>query len=668
MSQGKIIEYIEQGKFVCSVCIQDKGTRLHLLTPLNRQVNLPPKRAIFSSTAGINLESPREEMLNKLKNVELLRDSLKEEVNVKELWELIKDEHESYDYKYLAQLSFGNAVTDDHVSALVRALFYDRLYFKMKDGRFEPNSEEKVEKIIRQREEEALREESLEKGSKWLKNVLQDNKEPAIEDNRDTVNVLVELALYGKEAPDFKYGKELLSRVGVTDINEARNILVRIGVWERDENLDILRLGIRESFTDDQIKEANRINKTAINMERREDLRDLDVLTIDGPLTMDFDDALSIDFKDNHIQLGIHIADVASLIDAETPLDMEAMIRGSSLYLARHQIPMFPPDLSHDRLSLVQDSDRQALSLLVGFDESGNMVDYRFAPSIIKVKEQLTYDQVNDIFNTAEGIKFQKVYRLCEKLRLKRIEQGALILSVPELDIRVDDNSSIDIKLVPQDSPSRMIVAELMILYNWLAARFCGDNNVPIYYRGQKEPSEKLSIDENGYIYYVFRQRRKLYPLIVNMEPAPHSGLGLEVYSNLTSPIRRYFDLVSQRQMLNYIFSGTLLYNKEELDKIRLQVQTSLKDLNTVRRKRVIYWIQRHLQKHIGRELPAIVLDVMKSKYRIILTDFLIMVEMKSETGSKLAPGESITVKVVKSDPINDILKLEYTGKKKGDS
>ena len=118
MSQGKIIEYIEQGKFVCSVCIQDKGSRLHLLTPLNRQVNLPPKRVIFSSTTGINLESPREEILNKLKNLELLRESLKKEVNVKELWELIKDEHESYDYKYLAQLSFGNDVNDDHVSAL----------------------------------------------------------------------------------------------------------------------------------------------------------------------------------------------------------------------------------------------------------------------------------------------------------------------------------------------------------------------------------------------------------------------------------------------------------------------------------------------------------------------------------------------------------------------
>ncbi len=660
MSRGKIIEYIEQGKFVCSLCIQDKGAKLHLLTALNREVNLSLKRAILTSASGIDPDGAREEILVRLKNLDSLRERLKEQVNVRELWELIQDENESYNYKYLAQLSFGEEVADDHVSAVLRALFYDKLYFKMKDGRFEPNSGEKVENIIRQREEEALKEEGLAKGSRWLKAALKGDIKPEIENNRETVDLLINIALYDREAPDFEYGREVLLRAGIADTAETRNILVSLGVWDRDENLDILRLGIKENFTNEQIEEAERINRMPNSPERREDLRDLNIFTIDGPLTMDFDDALSIDLLDDHMQVGIHIADVASLVDMDTALDTEAMTRCSSLYLPRRQIPMFPPDLSHNRLSLIKDCDRHALSLLVDFDESGTMLGYRFVPSIIKVREQLTYDHVNDICHNTEDLRFQRACRLCEKLLLKRVEQGAMTLSLPELDISVDDNSRVDGRLVSQDSPSRMIVSELMILYNWLAARFCGDNNIPIFYRAQKEASEKLSIDENGYIYYVFRQRKKLYPLKISMEPSPHSGMGLEAYSHLSSPIRRYFDLISQRQMTSFIFNRALPYNKEAMEKIRLQVQTGLKDLNTVKRNRTMYWIQRYLQDRTGAELPAIVLEVMKSRYRVILTDFLLTVEIKRETGSKLRSGEKIMVKVAKSDPINDVLTLVY--------
>lgn len=319
---------------------------------------------------------------------------------------------------------------------------------------------------------------------------------------------------------------------------------------------------------------------------------------------------------------------------------------------------MFPPDLSHDRLSLKKGVKRQALSLIVNFDNKGEMFDYRFVPSVIEVKDQLSYDQVNTIYDGEKDTIFHHLYRLAEKRKRFRVEQGALILSLPELHIGVE-GSSVDIKLVSQETPSRMMVAEMMILYNWLAARFCRDNRVPTLYRGQKEPSERLSLDDTGYTYYVFRQRRRLHPLIIDVEPHPHSGLGLDSYINVSSPIRRYFDLVSQRQMLGFIFKGAPCYNKEELEKIRLQVTASLKDHNIIRRNRNNYWIKRCLGNRIGSTLPAIVLDVLKSFCRIILTEFNVAVEMKHERDGKLKPGDQIMVRVVKSDPWNNVLKLE---------
>jgi exoribonuclease-2 len=239
------------------------------------------------------------------------------------------------------------------------------------------------------------------------------------------------------------------------------------------------------------------------------------------------------------------------------------------------------------------------------------------------------------------------------------VEQGALIFSLPEAIIHVGDDSSLSIEMISQDTPSRMMVAELMILYNWLAARLCRDHNIPIIYRGQKEPSERLTIEETGYVYYVFRQRRKLFPLVIDIDPIPHAGLGLDIYSNLTSPIRRYFDLVSQRQIRNYLLGGTPFYNREELEKIRLAVTTSLKDLNIVKINRIRYWIVKYLGEHIGEEFPAIVLDVMKSKFRVILENFLFVAEMKREAGQDLSHGQKIKVRIKKADHFEDLLKID---------
>jgi exoribonuclease-2 len=657
MNEGKIIEYIDQGRIMCAVCLQDKGGRLHLLTPLNREVNLVPKRAIFISSSNINHLGPREGILAALRGIELSRDRLRKDINVRELWDLIRDEKETFDYDYLANLCFKGTITDDHISALVRALFNDKVYFKIKDGRFVPNSEEKVEEIIRQREEECRKEERVEKGSAWLRKVLRGEVIEDHEDHEDIIDILEDLALYGREAHSYKFGKELLSRVGAPDTSEARKLLVKLGVWEEDELVDLHRSRIRQGFNDDQLTEARELSGD-IDLTAREDLRHLPAFTIDGPLTKDFDDALSVDILDDYIHVGIHITDVASLIVPDSLLDREASLRGASLYLPTRHIPMLPDNLSDDRLSLLQGSDRLAISLLARFDRAGNIQDCRFVLSIIRVRRHWTYDLFNEMYDQEDQL--PGLYNLCDMLRKKRVEKGALILSLPELSIELENNSAVSIRMISQETPSRIIVAEMMILYNWLAARFCRDNNIPIIYRGQKEPSERLAIDETGYVYYVFRQRRKLFPLVIDIEPSPHAGLGLDAYSNLTSPIRRYFDLINQRQVRHYLLNGKPLHSKEEMEKIRLTVAPASKDLNTIKANRTRYWIHKYLSAHIGEKYQAIIFDVLKSNYRIILEDFLLVAEIKRQAGQDFSPGEKILVEVKKSDPWNDSLELEY--------
>ena len=657
MNQGKIVEYIDHGDFIIALCLQDEGTRLHLLTPTNREMNLSPKRAILISTSSINMQSPREEVLRKLKKTEEERNRLKEQVYVQELWELVKDDAESYDHAYLAQLCFGEQITEDHISGLVRALFDDKLYFKMKDDRFLPNSEEKIANALAQVAQEASREEKLREGSEWLRAALESKPVQEPRCREEITKVLADLALYGEDSPTLRFGKELLQKAGVTDLREARRILVSLGVWSEDENLDLLRFEIRGPFSEEHLRESERICRAEAAPGEREDLRDLRVWTIDGPMTRDFDDALSLSVEEDRIHLGIHIADVASIIEPDTLLDEEASQRGTSLYLPRHQIPMLPVTLSQEALSLKQGCDRPAISLIAVLDREGNLLESRFAPSLVRVEKQWTYDDVNESFDREP--RFREMRRLSQLLRQRRMDQGALVLSLPEIAVEVTAQGAIVLHKVEQDTPSRGMVAEFMIFYNWLAARFCKEHQIPAIYRRQEAPAERLSPEETRYIYYVFKQRRKLSPLSIHTEPKPHSSLGVDMYTTVTSPIRRYYDLLVQRQIRNYLCRGAPLYTQEDVEKKRLLLDPLLKSIELLTRNSTRYWIQKYLAQHMGEKFHALVLDVLRNKYRVLLSDVLLIAEVKRENGQNLHEGQEVMVKIRKSDPWEDYLKVD---------
>ncbi|MBW1790093.1 MAG: RNB domain-containing ribonuclease [Deltaproteobacteria bacterium] len=656
MNQGKIVEYIDQGRFVCAVCLQDKGTRLHLLTTSNREVNFSPKRSIIVSDATLNTERSKAELIENLRQAEARRVALKDQVDVQEIWELIQDEAEHFTHRYLAQLAFGESIADEHVSALVRALFDDRLYFKLKDGRYLANSEEVVERIVRKREEATRKEERLTEGSAWLKEVLEGNAPEAPACREEIVQLLTGLALYGNDASDFKHGKELLKRIGISDVGESRKLLMGLGVWEADENIELLRAGVVSEFGDAEYAECDRFDRLPLGTEGREDLTGLPVVTIDGPLTRDFDDAISLQIEPDRLSLGIHISDVSSAISPDTSLDLAAAERASSLYLPRKTVPMLPPELSHNALSLVEGEERRAVSLLVRFDREGNLLESRFAPSVIRVRQRLSYDQVNEWIEDDDV--FGELHRLSRLLRRRRLEAGALNLSLPDLEVAFSTDGTISFEHIDQNTPSRSIVAELMILYNGLAGEFFRERKVPTLYRTQGEPGQRLPFGELGFVYYVFQQRRKLSPLQITTLPGPHVGLGVSAYTHVTSPLRRYLDLVAQRQMTAALTGSGPVYDEERLEEIRLHEEPILRSLQQIKRNRLRYWILKYLGQRRGERYKALVLDELRSKYRIVLSDLYLLAEMKRSNGMILKTGQEIIVEVGRSDPWEDTLEL----------
>ena len=657
MAEGKIIEYIDQRKIVLSVCLKDRGSKLQLLTPSNHEVSISPKRALLISSTTLDISGLREELLNKLKMAEKKRTDYMAKVPVQDLWELTHEENETFTYKYLAQLSFGDNVTDDHISALVRALFADKVYFKMKDDYFIPNSPDKVEQIRKATEAAELREREITEGANFLKQVINDRypEDPPLKEK--IIEILVQLALYGRDAPDLKVGKEMFSRAGIKDIDRARHLLVKLDIWGEHENLDLHRLKTRIDFNEPVLKEADIVIRKEIDSSGREDLTDLSIFTIDGPLTRDFDDALSLQSIDGGHTLGIHITDLSPFIQVDEHLDKEACIRASSIYLPANQIPMFPSSLSNNALSLVKGFNRLAISLMVDFDKGWNINNYRFIPAIVRVEEQLTYDQVNAAY-TGDPV-LLALYQLTQALRQERTVNGALLIPLPEIHFEFDDNSDIQIRLIEQETPARTIVSECMILYNWLAARFASETALPILYRSQEPPQERLSTDESNYIYYVFQQRRRLHPLFIDTIPQQHSGLGVDVYTNATSPLRRYMDLLVQRQIHSALLKKGPVYTESRLKELTILIQQTLRDIDLMKRNQIRYWTLKYVAGLINHSFNAIVFQKLRYKYLIILTDFLLVADLPTATGPELSLGEHIKVVVKRSDPWDDVLLLE---------
>jgi exoribonuclease-2 len=134
------------------------------------------------------------------------------------------------------------------------------------------------------------------------------------------------------------------------------------------------------------------------------------------------------------------------------------------------------------------------------------------------------------------------------------------------------------------------------------------------------------------------------------------------MYTTVTSPIRRYYDLLVQRQIRNYLYRGLPLYDRQGLEKRRLVLDPLVKNIEGLTRNSTRYWIQKYLAQQIGERFPALVLDVFRNKYRLLLTDVLLIVEVKKENGQSFREGQEITVRIRRSDPWEDFVKVDIEG------
>lgn len=449
----------------------------------------------------------------------------------------------------------------------------------------------------------------------------------------DGHKVVVELTSYGQEhaKPEGK--------------------IVEIIGHVNDPGADILSIvkdyDLPTEFPEKVLNQAVRVGKDVSEADcaGRLDLRDWQMVTIDGEDAKDLDDAVSLTMKDENYQLGVHIADVTNYVQEKSALDREALKRGTSVYLADRVIPMLPHVLSNGICSLNAGEDRLALSCIMTVSPKGEVIDHQIAETVIRVDKRMSYTGVSKVLaEEPEALEedkdfvpmIQKMQELSTILRERRGKRGSIDFDFPETKIELDEKGKpINIKPYERNSATK-IIEDFMLLANETVAEEYFWREVPFLYRTHEVPDEekikKLSTFINNFGYHIHVhdevKPKEIQKLLSQVEGTPeealisrltlrsmcqakyttdntgHFGLAAKYYTHFTSPIRRYPDLQIHR-IIKENLRGRLNENRiEHYDKILPEVAKQCSD-----RERLAEETEREVVKMKKQSICACILE-----------------------------------------------------------
>ena len=372
-----------------------------------------------------------------------------------------------------------------------------------------------------------------------------------------------------------------------------------------DPGVDILSIiksfHLPEEFPKPVMEQAGQIETEVLEEEKqgRLDLRAWQTVTIDGEDAKDLDDAVTLTKEGNRYTLGVHIADVTHYVTENSPLDKEALKRGTSVYLVDRVIPMLPHRLSNGICSLNEGVDRLALSCIMEIDEKGNVIGHNIAETVIRVDRRMSYTSVKKILEDRDEAErkeyealvpmFELMQELAALLREKRKQRGSIDFDFPETKIILDEKGKpIEIKPYERNTATK-IIEDFMLITNETIAEDYFWQEIPFVYRTHDTPDperiERLEVFINNFGYGIKNNREGIHPkelqkLLARIEDSPeealisrltlrsmkqakytvensgHFGLSAKYYCHFTSPIRRYPDLQIHRIIKENLHGG----------------------------------------------------------------------------------------------------------------
>jgi exoribonuclease-2 len=637
---GIIIEYLDQGRLKAALVTREQERHLAVIDSAGHERLVPRDLVLMRHP---DRRADRENGAEALAELEHERAELAAELDLELLWQVAQEQSRSFSAVELADLFFGRR-SSAAASVMLEALLNDRTYFVRRHMDFVPRTPDQVERLRIQNDRIRARSQDSRKIQKHLRDVLNGAEKPPA----DEASALIEeLSRYLKNP--FTRSRDLTQMLAqaapeVDPAEAAFEILERLGAPLGVPRFAFIA-GLKNEFSDAVMKEA----VAAVPGPRAISDGGFAV-TVDDEDTVEVDDALSCEaLADGGVRVRVHIALLADFVAKGGAMDHEAASRATTVYLPEATIRMLPDPISCRAASLIAGEDRPVLTTDVRLSADGELIDASIYPARIPIMRRLDYDQVDRFLESGDDADetSQTVSRLnaaAIQLRQRRRTAGAVLVQRREAKVRVRGDD-VEITVLDNASPGRTLVAEFMVLSNFVAARYAATNRIPIIYRVQPQLGGDMAS---------MRPRLSLHPEY-------HAGIGLDFYAQLSSPIRRYADLVLQRQLLGALANHdheAPIYTVDELLTVLAGAENAEASGRELERRAKRYWILRYLERH-AQDGPLLAY-VAREGQSAELVDYTARGTLH---GAPSLPNQMpIMVQVSRVDPLRGWLAFDFVG------
>jgi ribonuclease R/exosome complex exonuclease DIS3/RRP44 len=499
---------------------------------------------------------------------------------------------------------------------------------------------------------------------------------------------------------------------------EVIRVLGDAGEHETEIHSILEEYGLPYDFEEDVLAEARAIPTeiTQAEIDKRRDMRDVLTFTIDPADAKDFDDALSVEWVNGELFVGIHIADVSHYLRPDTELDKEAFARGTSVYLVDRCVPMLPENLSNGLCSLRPNEDKLCFSAVFKLDQNGHVLEEWFGRTVINSDHRFTYEEAQEIIeakkegkvivykpinNGPTGYKDENVEKtnkcyeaiialnkIAQKMRKVRSKKGSISFDKQEVKFKLDENNKpvgIHFKVAKD---SNKLIEEFMLLANRHVAQYINSRGLPNVNRAHDKPNdEKLANLKNFISQFGYEIRidtpeettKTLNQLLLDVRGTAeedminnlvvrtmqkanyttknigHYGLGFKDYSHFTSPIRRYPDVITHRLLSLYLENKPTLPKIEKLENRCQHLSEREKKAQKAERDSIKFMQCVYMSENIGKVFKGIVSSV---------TEYGLFVEILENKCEGLIKLPEIQGDTYQADTTNHCVKGYNTGHK----
>ncbi|WP_027182546.1 ribonuclease catalytic domain-containing protein [Oleidesulfovibrio alaskensis] len=679
---GCIVEFMQGNKPQIAWVQEEQSGKLRLLTQSKRETKLAAARVMPWAGPQYGADKSRQEALVLLNQHEERRNTRAAALDPLELWELAQGEVQAATAQWFAELLHESPDADD-IAAMGRVLLECKTHFKFQSPEFEIYDAEKVHARMTEQEARRKREQLASEGHDFLRALWethQKRRTPPCTPEDAGLAAEIEALLRKRIAePDDHDSEQLWKQIskGLPDVPHLPLLLAQAwGIVPAHHNFHLDRADY------DRSPDWHAPHAQALADLRRRVLAartepcGIPFISIDSSSTRDIDDAFHIEPRaDGGHRLRLAIACPALGWEFGSELDKAVMRRATSIYLPEGNLHMLPEELGTDFFSLIGQQERPALVMEFDIAPAGQLEATTLKACWVQLAANLSYADCEAVLNGDPGWdapdnpaaafadQLKAGAALSRILLEQRVSCGAVVIERPDPKTTLTGTGADTQVEIEHDSPtpaSCLLVSEMMILANSGIALWAKDRDIALLHRTQDVgvPKEYAGVWDQPHD--IARVVKALSSAVLETAPRRHSGIGVPAYSPVTSPLRRYPDLVNVAQLIHYLGTGTPRWSRDELDAMLPLLTARLDAAGQVQRFRPRYWKLLYFkQKGDKTWWDAVVTDENDAFVTVSLPDQQIFVRgRRSSFGERAHPGTRLMVRIGKVHPLNNEIQI----------